>query len=50
MKELVKTIGDSKLYYNDDLGQFEIERFDEIISIGDVSLDEAIAEVEAIEE
>lgn len=50
MKELVKTIGDSKLYYNDDLGQFEIERFDEIIPIGDVSLDEAIAEVEEIEE
>lgn len=50
MKELVKTIGDSKLYYNDDLGQFEVERFDEVISLGDITEAEAIAEVEAIEE
>ncbi len=50
MKELVKVIGDSKLYYNDDLGEFEVERFDEVISLGDITEAEAIAEVEAIEE
>lgn len=50
MKELVKVIGDSKLYYNDDLGQFEVERFDEIIPIGDITEAEAIAEVTEWEE
>lgn len=50
MKELVKAIGDSKLYYNDDLGQFEVERFDEIIGLGDITEAEAIAEVTEWEE
>lgn len=50
MKELVKTIGDSKLYYNEDLGQFKVERFDEIISLGDITEEQAIKEVEEIEE
>lgn len=49
MKELVKTIGDSKLYYNEDLGQF-VERFDEVISLGDITEAEAIAEVTEWEE
>lgn len=50
MKELIKTIGDSKLYYNCDMGEFEIDRFDEIISLGDITEEQAIKEVEEIEE
>jgi hypothetical protein len=47
--EYYTTIGDSKLYYNSDMGEFEVHRFDEIIPIGDISYDEAVAKVEEIE-
>ncbi len=50
MKELIKTIGDSKLYYNCDMGEFEVDRFDEIIGLGDITEAEAIAEVTEWEE
>mgnify|MGYP004520774909 CR=1 FL=1 len=50
MKELVKVIGDSKLYYNCDMGEFEVDRFDEIIGLGDITEEQAIKEVEEIEE
>ncbi len=50
MKELVKVIGNSKLMYNDDLGEFEVHRFDEVIGLGDITEEQAIKEVEEIEE
>lgn len=46
---IIKKIGDSTLVYNDDMGEFECYRFDEIISLGDISEEEAIAKVEEIE-
>lgn len=49
MKTIIKKIGDSTLVYNDNMGEFECYRFDEIISLGDISEEEAIAKVEEIE-
>lgn len=46
---IIKKIGDSTLVYNDNMGEFECYRFDEIISLGDISEEEAIAKVEEIE-
>lgn len=50
MKTIIKKIGDSTLVYNDNMGEFECYRFDEIIPLGDISEEEAIAKVEEIEE
>jgi hypothetical protein len=47
--EYYTTIGDSKLYYDINMGEFVVDRFDEYISLGDVSYDEAVAKVEEIE-
>ena len=49
MKTIIKKIGDSTLVYNDNMCEFECYRFDEIISLGDISEEEAIAKVEEIE-
>lgn len=49
MKELITKIGDSKLYYDCDMGEFVIDRFDEIISLGDITEAEAIEQVKNIE-
>ena len=43
------TIGDSELYYDMDMGEFIVYRFDEKIRLGDITLDEAIKQVEEIE-
>lgn len=48
-KSIIKKIGDSTLVYNKNMGEFECYRFDEIIPLGDISEEEAIAEVEEIE-
>ena len=48
-ERIIKKIGDSTLVYNDNMGEFECYRFDEIISLGDISEEEAIAKVEEIE-
>lgn len=50
MKDLITKIGDSTLYYDTDMGEFVIDRFDELIPLGDITTDEAIEEVKAIEE
>lgn len=50
MKELITKIGDSTLYYDDDMSEFVIDRFDERIYIGDMTEAEAIEAVKEIEE